>query len=120
MRSFEPGRHASVAVLPLLAVLTAGGCTLLVGAQLSDKPEGTGGAGGQDGGGSASASSASVSSTSVSSASSSGLVCPSGTANCDGMLPNGCEADLLNDKANCGACNHQCMQGEHCKDGSCN
>jgi len=41
------------------------------------------------------------------------------TANCDGLAFNGCEAHLLKDQANCGACHHGCMPGKHCKEGVC-
>jgi hypothetical protein len=117
--------------LSLLSLLAASGCTLLVGAQLSDKPAETGGAGGyEDGGpGSGIAGSSVESSNGQSSngqsnngqSSSSGWVnCPPNTANCDGIAAHGCDVNLKNDPDNCGHCNNVCMDGmQHCADGHC-
>ena len=131
--------HGRAALLSVLATLSTGGCTLLVGAQLSDKPEGTGydgGAGGGSGGASNSNSnsnstsdsahasstgtaSSSTATTTSNSSSAGGLMCPGGFADCDGSPANGCEANLSNDLANCGACHQSCMQGEKCHKGMC-
>lgn len=35
--------------------------------------------------------------------------CGPGTADCDGDASNGCEVDIANDPANCGACSHACV-----------
>jgi hypothetical protein len=113
--------------LHLLTLLTAGGCTLLVGAQLSDKPAGTGGAGGQEDAGSggsgtasSSAQSSGAQSSSTSSSTSSGVSCPPNTANCDGIAAHGCNVNLQNDPHNCGSCDHVCTNGmQHCAGGSC-
>ena len=105
--------------LAFTALASGGGCTLLVGSQLSEKPlEGAGGEGGQGGAGGAS-STASQSSSAAQSSSTGGLVCKSDTANCNGFLLDGCEAKLNSDPKNCGACKKVCDSGEHCKDGKC-
>jgi hypothetical protein len=118
-----PGRHPSAALFALVVLLSGGGCTLLIDAQLSDKSsetDGGGGGGGAAGASATSASSASSTSASSTSASSSGgLSCPGGRADCDGSAANGCEVDLMKDPANCGACHHACMDGEHCRGGAC-
>jgi hypothetical protein len=105
------------------AMTGGGGCTLLVGDQLSDKPsEGAGGAGGQGGGSSTASQSSSAAQSSSSSSSSSGmggLVCKPDTANCNGFLLDGCEAKLQSDPKNCGACKKVCQIGKPCKDGKC-
>jgi hypothetical protein len=111
-----------------LAAASGGGCTLLVGSELSEKP--TEGAGGQGGDGStASQSSSAMSSSAMSSSamsssamSSSGtgwLMCKEGTADCDGFFVNGCEAKLKSDAKNCGVCKHACPLGGKCADGKC-
>ncbi len=44
--------------------------------------------------------------------------CAAGTADCDGLGVNACEADLGADKKNCGACGHTCAgscSGGHCQ-----
>jgi hypothetical protein len=121
-------RHASSGVraglpsfllgLSLVAAASGGGCTLLVGSELSDKrSEGAGGAGGEGGG--ATTSTASHSSAAQSSSATGGLVCKADTANCNGFLGDGCEAKLLSDPKNCGVCKHTCDAGKHCKEGKC-
>ena len=119
--------------LPLLLVLAAsGGCTLLVGEKLSDKPSyltggaGQGGAGGGDPSTGSQSSSAAQSSAAQSSAAQSSsstgsgaLTCGKNLANCDGDLMNGCEAHLDADNKNCGSCNNPCTDGKHCKGGKC-
>jgi hypothetical protein len=139
---FSPWAWAALAVLS-----SAGACTLLVDARLSDKPDeatGGGGLGGLGGLGGASSSSAaqnssaaqsSVASSSVqsssvqsssaqsssaqSSSSSGGLVCPPGTADCDGNEQNGCEAMLNVDPMNCGKCQQRCSPPQICLNGKC-
>jgi hypothetical protein len=102
----------SSSLLALAALASGGGCTLLVGGQLADKPlEGAGGGQGGDGG-AASTGSRSTSGTG-------GLMCKPGTADCDGYLPNGCETKTLTDAKNCGACKNDCQDGKSCKDGKC-
>jgi hypothetical protein len=104
------------------AMIGGGGCTLLVGDQLSDKPsEGAGGGGGAGGSSAASQSSSAAQSSSVAQSSSAtgGFMCKPDTANCDGMLLDGCETKLLSDPKNCGACKKACQMGEHCKEGKC-
>lgn len=38
---------------------------------------------------------------------------------CDGDPANGCEVDIMNSNAHCGACNHSCPDGQVCFDGVC-
>lgn len=49
--------------------------------------------------------------------------CALGWVDCDGAFANGCEADLLNDRDNCGACGSACPTGAHaasiCAGASC-
>ena len=45
--------------------------------------------------------------------------CISGYSNCDGDLQNGCEAYLLTDTSNCGACGTTCTGGKSCINGGC-
>jgi hypothetical protein len=79
-----------------------------------DKPaEGGGGQGGGD------ASTAAQSSAAQSSSGTGGLICKEGTANCDGFLWDGCEAKLMTDSKNCGACKKVCQSGTKCEDGAC-
>ena len=107
---------ATSALAMVLAAMAGGGCTLLVGTQLSDKPsEGAGGGGGQGG----ASSSASQSSSAESSSATGGLVCNQDTANCNGSLVDGCETNLLSDPKNCGACKKACHKDEQCKEGKC-
>ena len=40
-------------------------------------------------------------------------------ADCDEDVANGCEIDLSQDSANCGACGHVCEQGEVCVEKEC-
>lgn len=42
-----------------------------------------------------------------------------GTANCNGNLADGCEADTLTDSKNCGSCNHACTGNQICQNKSC-
>jgi len=49
---------------------------------------------------------------------------PTGVANtefknCNGLLDDGCEIDLLSDAANCGVCGHACGPKQRCFDGKC-
>lgn len=105
-------------MLVLALAASGGGCTLLVGGELSGKPsEGAGGSG--EGGGGAATSSASQSSGAAQSSATGGLMCAPDTANCDGNAINGCEAKLKFDPKNCGACKHVCPLDKHCKDSKC-
>jgi hypothetical protein len=45
--------------------------------------------------------------------------CAAGFANCDSVAGNGCEAALLSDRANCGACGRACAPGLVCAAGVC-
>ncbi|HRI63216.1 MAG TPA: hypothetical protein PK156_03235 [Polyangium sp.] len=45
--------------------------------------------------------------------------CDPGFANCDAMALNGCEAILLTDPNNCGACGNQCNAFQTCSNGTC-
>jgi hypothetical protein len=134
-RAMPSRRRARVVLLSILAALTApvmtAGCTLLVNAQLSDKPAGGGGSGGRGGAGGPVAASdvssqssgggrggGSSSSDGSSTVSSSGMTCPKGLADCDGTSDDGCE-DLEHDPANCGACKSTCADGETCNKGRC-
>ena len=45
--------------------------------------------------------------------------CNMGRSDCDGVVANGCEADVANDSANCGACGKACSQYAVCKSGVC-
>jgi hypothetical protein len=104
--------------LSFLSLLAASGCTLLIDAELSDKPTQTDGGGGQ---GSGSTSSASVQSSSAgSSSSSSGVVCPPNMASCDGVAGPPCAVNLMNDPDNCGSCDNVCKGIlPHCAGGVC-
>lgn len=42
------------------------------------------------------------------------LTCTANTANCDGHNNNGCEAFLMFDPFNCGACGNRCQPGQTC------
>ncbi len=45
--------------------------------------------------------------------------CTANFGDCDQRVGNGCEAALLTDPANCGACNRRCASGSACVAGSC-
>jgi len=47
------------------------------------------------------------------------LTCELGMADCDANPNNGCEAFLLFDSANCGACGMKCDKGEICQKSMC-
>lgn len=115
-------------------LLGSGGCTLLVGAQLSDKPEeaaGAGGSGGQAGDTAASSSAQmssgpSVGSSSVGSSASvgsstgpGGMMCSKDLGDCDGKPANGCEINIKTDSKNCGACGVVCNKPQSCKESKC-
>jgi hypothetical protein len=124
-------------ILSFVSLLVAGGCTLLVGTELSDKPAETGGAGGQGGSGTTSgdgptgsaastgaASSGAASSGGPTSGSSGAAMCPPNTANCDGIAAHGCNVNLQTDPDHCGSCANVCMAGlppgpAHCAGGKC-
>ncbi len=38
---------------------------------------------------------------------------------CNGVLDDGCEADIFNDRAHCGACGDACPSGQRCRRGAC-
>ncbi len=44
--------------------------------------------------------------------------CTTATADCDGNAANGCETDITESGAHCGACGHDCLGGE-CRDSMC-
>jgi hypothetical protein len=49
------------------------------------------------------------------------FACAGTSADCNGLAPDGCEADLLGDAANCGECGHACLgAGATCDAGVCN
>ncbi len=127
------GGLAALAALPVTV-----GCTLLVGAQLSDKPAygtGGGGAGGSDGAGGqptaatttgassatgeSSHASSGTSAGESSSSSSGGPTCPMWFADCDGMGASACKTNLRMDPMNCGACMVKCMMPGLCINGKC-
>jgi hypothetical protein len=39
--------------------------------------------------------------------------------NCNELIDDGCEIDVLKDAKNCGSCGHVCDAGESCNDGKC-
>jgi hypothetical protein len=45
--------------------------------------------------------------------------CNAGFANCDGLVANGCEVDLLTDNNNCGTCGRVCGVCATCSMGTC-
>ena len=120
--------HSARLPLFLMFAATSGGCTLLVGENLSDTPsEADSGAGGQGSGGAATTgpssgaaqSSSAQSSSAQSSTGAGGLTCPENTANCDNNFSNGCEKHTDIDNKNCGACDNECKKGTHCMIGTC-
>ena len=48
-----------------------------------------------------------------------GITCNVGYANCDGLVSNGCEAQLSTDGNNCGACGTSCGSGGQCNASMC-
>ena len=105
--------------LPLLSFLAMSGCTLLVDAELSDKPTPTDGGSGGQGGGSTSSSSV-QSSAGPSSSSSSGVACPPNMADCAGTPGPPCNVNLMMDPHNCGSCDNVCTGIlPHCAGGMC-
>lgn len=44
---------------------------------------------------------------------------PTDYRNCNALLDDGCEADLLTNAQNCGGCGNACAPGERCFDGKC-
>lgn len=122
-------------ILCLVSLLAAGGCTLLAGAELSDKPAETAAAGGQGGSGTSSSAAQTGSGTSSSSGktgsstssgsgqpsgSSGAAPCPPNTANCDGIAAQGCDVNLQTDPDHCGSCATVCIGiMSHCAGGKC-
>ncbi len=123
--------------LASLALLAVSGCSLLVSAQLEDKPSETGGAGGTGGDGSTANTSTTTTSSgakasSVTSSSNNGNGGPgsggpgssSGGGNCPGDMttcagtPPVC-TNLKTDPMNCGACFKVCSAPTHCSNGAC-
>lgn len=47
------------------------------------------------------------------------LICKAGFQDCDGIIVNGCESDLMNDLNHCGECGTQCESNESCSAGRC-
>ncbi len=47
------------------------------------------------------------------------VTCTLGFMDCDGIITNGCEADIRNDSNNCGGCKNKCNQNATCKNGEC-
>lgn len=47
------------------------------------------------------------------------LQCDFGRGNCNGRAADGCETDVFNDKANCGACGTDCEAGPHVSGARC-
>ncbi len=48
------------------------------------------------------------------------IACAAGRGDCDGDAVNGCETDLQNDRAHCGACGSRCpVASDGCVSGSC-
>ncbi|MDF2694901.1 MAG: Tryptophan synthase alpha chain [Labilithrix sp.] len=45
--------------------------------------------------------------------------CVQGFFDCNGITDDGCEAELVSDPNNCGACGNKCAPGVHCIDGAC-
>ncbi len=121
-------RSARIFLAVAVAAVSGGGCTLLVGSRLSDKPaEGDGGHGGDtstasqsSGAQSGAAQSGAAQSGSAQSSSGTGwLMCKPDTADCNGFLLDGCEIKLKSDAKNCGACEHACPVGGKCDNGAC-
>jgi len=48
-----------------------------------------------------------------------GTRCAAFQGNCDGSLANGCEANLMSDPSNCGACGNVCPAGQSCLETTC-
>jgi hypothetical protein len=123
--SRRPDRRSSIQVIPAAIVaLSAGGCSLLIGSELSGKPEQATGAGG--GGGEAASTTGAGGkpagnggSNGTASSTSSGAMCPMFTADCDGNPMHACTTNLKNDPKNCGACGVVCMPPGGCVEGKC-
>lgn len=45
--------------------------------------------------------------------------CLLGFADCDALVTNGCEINVVNDSNNCGACENACNSGKKCVNGVC-
>ena len=140
-RSLSPAARSGVSTF-LTLLLGSGGCSFLIGAELSDKPEevtGAGGGGGQSGAGATTTSAQTTSGPSGGSSSSGdiatsvasgmnasagstgsgGMMCSSDLADCDGKPENGCETNIKTDTKNCGSCQHKCAKPMECKESTC-
>jgi hypothetical protein len=135
-------RRFSLGATALVLALSAGGCSLLIGSELSGKPAETTGVGGSGAevttgaGGNAGGPPGTTGTSATGSggrpvgaggegpggqggSGGSGPMCPKGTADCDGNPMNACKTDLNSDPRNCGACGVVCQPPGGCHGGKC-